>query len=105
MDTRTPQERAYDATRLSRAPIVDEPLSADEEQALNLLLARQPSAETMTLADGRKIPVRHSRDAAEREERMLTILERIAGLPEPEQSEAIGYACGLIDGLLISRKQ
>jgi hypothetical protein len=61
--------------------------------------------DTITLADGRTIPVRHSHDAAEREERMLTILEHIANLPEPAQSEAVGYTLGVRDGLSIARAE
>jgi hypothetical protein len=49
--------------------------------------------------NGRKVPIVRSRDAAHREERLIAILERIAELDETGQSEMLGYALGLFDGM------
>lgn len=109
-DTRTAAERAYDLSRLSPLPDTDAaweavqaitddptdngrdtPLSADEQRCLDILLASE-------------VRIVRSRDAAHREERILTILERIAAMDEPEQSEMFGYAMGLFDGLAMRGK-
>jgi hypothetical protein len=43
--------------------------------------------------------ITRSRDQAHREERLLNILETIAAMDEPEQSEMLGYMNGLLDGM------
>lgn len=63
------------------------------------------STDTITLADGRTVPIRRSKNEEERKERMLRILEHIAVLPEPERDEAIAYTIGLLDGLAIAQAE
>ncbi len=95
-DLRTPAEIKYDAERSGAAwlPVLaitddptndgrDTPLSDAEARAIDILYP----------------PIVRSRDAAHREERLIAMLERIAELPDPKQSEMLGYLTGLLDGL------
>ncbi len=50
------------------------------------------------------VTITPSRDEAHRQERWAAILETIAALAEPERSECIGYAMGLLDGMLMKRE-
>jgi hypothetical protein len=79
---------------LSDARVVAALESECEDSDDRLTLARE--ADRLLEQDDQIV---RSRDAAHREERLIAILEKIADMDEPAQSEAFGYACGLLAGM------
>jgi hypothetical protein len=80
----------------------------EAEQADQIAIARacdQAIAEHRAARPAQLQVERHeTNEAAHREERFLAIMETIAAMDEPEKSEALGYARGVLDGMLLKQE-